>query len=73
MTILAKVGAWDGLLDSRFRNMQGLTTLPLAGGQRGDDAADRPDGQEHSLTFVKSIPEDEAPSTGHEVMFDDVI
>jgi hypothetical protein len=47
-----------------------LTTLPLAGGQRGDGRSDWPEAGEHAPTFAKMSEEDEGLTTEHEDLFD---
>jgi hypothetical protein len=64
------VGECDGLAKVKLTSMITLTTLPLAGGQRGDGRSDWPEAGEHAPTFAKMSAEDEGLTTDHEDLFD---
>ena len=47
-----------------------LTTLPLAGGQRGDGGSGRQEGRDGTPSFVKNSPADAVLASEHVEVFD---
>jgi hypothetical protein len=64
------VGAWDGFPETEISIMLDLTTLPLAGGQRGDEASSWPEGRDGTPSFVETGPEDAADDSELDALFD---
>ena len=67
---LGKCGSWDDVPLTKAIGMLYLTTLPLAGGQGGDDRVDRPEAETHDPDLPNPLPEDEALATEHAQLFD---
>jgi hypothetical protein len=59
----AYIGSCFCLLDPETKGMLYLTTLPLAGGQEGDEASSRPDPNLRSKVSRNASPADEGIST----------
>ena len=65
-----KVGSCDGLAKVKLSSMITLTTLPLAGGQGGDEASSWPEDKQNDPTLPNTNQEDRGLSTEQDDVYD---